>query len=199
MGFLEEVDGVAAGVADDDLGVLARSLGFLDKLLPALLGEGGDDAADDLAVVGGSQADVGVEDGLFDFLDHAALPRLDGDGLGVRGVDRGDLEKGSGGSVIVHHHIVENGGRGLPEAVGLEVLLEEIHGVLHLAFGNGQDLFCSVSQHVFILFNLLYVYQGADLFAGDELGEVAGLVHIEDNYRHVALLAEGECCGVHDL
>ena len=45
----------------------------------------------------------------------------------------------------------------------------------------------------------LYMYEGADLFALYELRQIALLVHIENDDRHVAFAAECERRLVHDL
>ena len=44
-------------------------------------------AADDFAVVLRSESEVGVDDGFLDLRNHVFLPRLDRQGLGVRGRD----------------------------------------------------------------------------------------------------------------
>src|SRR3546814_525665 len=62
---LDLADGVAADVADRDLGVLALVVDQLGELLAALLGEGGQVDADDGAGGGRVQAEVGGQDRLL--------------------------------------------------------------------------------------------------------------------------------------
>src|SRR2546430_14400532 len=62
--------------SDRDASLLGKLVDHLDQLLAALLGERGDGDADDIAVVGGREAQVGSEDRLLDGLEEALVPRL---------------------------------------------------------------------------------------------------------------------------
>src|SRR5688572_30724759 len=75
--FLDLVVGIAADVADGDLGVLALGVDELGQFLAALLGEGGQVEADHGAGGVRGQAEVGGEDRLLDGADHLLFPRRD--------------------------------------------------------------------------------------------------------------------------
>jgi hypothetical protein len=68
---------VAADVADRDSPLLGDVADDLDQLAPALLGQLRDAKADQIAVIGGSEADVRLEDRSLDRLDRALVVRLD--------------------------------------------------------------------------------------------------------------------------
>lgn len=84
LGLLQEFDAVASCIAHYYLGVLSGSFGLLDKFLSSLFRQGRHGAADGLSVVLGSESEVGIDDGFFDFGNHALFPRLQGKRLGVR-------------------------------------------------------------------------------------------------------------------
>ena len=148
LGLLQELDGVAAGVAHDHLGLLAGGLGLLDEVLAALFGQGGDGAADDFAVVLRGEAEIGVHNRFLNLGNHILFPGLEGESLGIGSRDGGYLVHGSGRAVVIDHKSVENGRVGLAYAVGLEVFFKEVEGVLHLVGGAADDFFCSVCQHI---------------------------------------------------
>ena len=77
--LLQLLLGVAPQVADGDPALLGLVAGDLDVLLAALLGQLGEDAAEQLAVVGGVDAQVGVADGALDVADRAHVVRRDQD------------------------------------------------------------------------------------------------------------------------
>ena len=82
----------------------------LDQLLAALLGEGRDGKADDAAIVGGVNTDVGVLDGLLDCLDHAGVVGLDDDHARLGHTDRRQLIEGHGGAVSLNRQMLNQAG-----------------------------------------------------------------------------------------
>ena len=140
--LLELLDAVAAGIAHHDLGVFARCLCLLHEFLAALLGERRNGAAYHLTVVLRGETDVGVENSLLDDRDHLLLPRLDGNGLGIRSGDGGHIGDRNHRTVIVDHNRVENQNVGLAGTVGLEVFLKETHCVGHLDLHGVKYSFC---------------------------------------------------------
>ncbi len=104
------VVGVAADVADGDLGLVALLVDDFDEVLAALLGQRGDDDAQGDAVIGGVEAEVALLDGLLDVADRLLIPRLDGDGAGVGGVDRGDVLQGLRRAIVFDGDALDQGG-----------------------------------------------------------------------------------------
>src|SRR5215207_4962973 len=105
---------VAADVADRDAPLLRE--------LPApLLGQLGDRKADQLAVVGGREPDVGLHDRPLDRLDRALVVRLDGQQARLGGVDRRELLQRRLRAVVVDHDAVEQARAGAPRADGAEL------------------------------------------------------------------------------
>src|SRR3989441_8409207 len=93
LGLFDPTDRLGARVADGDAPFLGELVDDLDQLLAALLGERGDGDADDVAVVGGREAEVGGEDRLLDRLEEALVPRLHGQQLRLghrHGADLGE-------------------------------------------------------------------------------------------------------------
>src|SRR5690606_22625038 len=77
--LLEEIDRLAAVVADRDLLLLAHLVQPLDVLLAALLGERRNVHADHRSLAVGGQAEVGLVDGALDGFDGALIVDLYGD------------------------------------------------------------------------------------------------------------------------
>lgn len=99
--LLELIVGVAAHVAHGDLGVFAVLAGDLDQLLAAFFGQRRNGDADNLAVIDRSEAEVGLQNGLFHSGECAAVPGLNGDCPTVRHGDGGQLTDGGRRAVIV--------------------------------------------------------------------------------------------------
>src|SRR5215207_1800735 len=76
--LLEVLQDVAADVSNRDFSVLAVTTDELDELLAAFLGQLGDRETDDLAVVRGREAEVGLHHRLLDRLDLGRVEGLHG-------------------------------------------------------------------------------------------------------------------------
>src|SRR6476661_6012946 len=137
---VELVLGPAADVADGDLGVLALVAGQLDVVPAPLLGQLREHAADDVAVVAGVHAEVGVAQGLLDLVHGRLVERRDQDGARLGGLERGQLLQRGGRAVVVDHELVEHAGGGASGADAGEVLLGDLDGLLHLLLGLEQGL-----------------------------------------------------------
>ena len=82
------------------------------QVAAALLGQLRDDQPDDLAVVAGRQAQVGLQDGLLDGADGAAIPGPDHEQARLGHGDAGQLVQGCGGAVVVDLQALDQRGRG---------------------------------------------------------------------------------------
>ena len=127
---------IPADVADGHLAPLAVLLHLLGELLTALLGELGEDQADDLAVVLRIDAEVGRLDGLLDLLEQAAVPRLDDERAGVGGRDGADLVDGARLAVILDRDAVEHLRVGAACAHSAQFAAQMFDRALHLVFVN---------------------------------------------------------------
>ena len=76
--FAQIIQSVAATVADGDLGLLDASRYLLRQLLAALLGQAGDGQANQPAVVGRGESQVGLEEGFLDSREGGRVPGADG-------------------------------------------------------------------------------------------------------------------------
>jgi hypothetical protein len=114
VGLLERLKGVAPGVADADLAFLGHLGGALRQLEAAFAGEGGDGAAQEVALRHRVDADVGALDRLADVVHRGLVERLHHDRLRVRGRDGG--------------HVLQT----LRDAIGLDVDLDVLD---HLGVG----------------------------------------------------------------
>src|SRR4051794_782946 len=104
------VHDVAADVADLHAALLGDVMEDLDHLLAPLLGQRRDGQADELAVVGRVQAEVGVADRLLDRLDRVLVVGLHGQQLRL-GVDARELLERRRRAVVVDVDAVEQRGR----------------------------------------------------------------------------------------
>src|SRR5215216_2236277 len=124
---------VPADVADAGPRLLGPVLGQAHVLLAPLLGELGEGQADDLAVVGRVDAQVGVADGLLDRGGGVAVVRRDDQQAGLGGGDAGQLLERGRGAVVVDLEAVDQGGVGAAGADAAELLLGHLDGLAHLA------------------------------------------------------------------
>jgi hypothetical protein len=136
-GFL----GLAADVADGDLGVLALGLDDLDVFLAAFLGQFRNGDSDDIAVVGRVGADFGVAERPFNVAQGGLVERGDEDGPGVRDGERGELLQRGGGTLVFHQDLVVKSGVCAAGTDGSEVFLGYLNGLVHLFFGFEQGFF----------------------------------------------------------
>src|SRR5690606_442595 len=133
--FLQQVldllVGVAADVADGDLGVLALAGHDLGQLTAALLGQRRQVQADGGAGGVGGQAQVRAEDGLLDRADHALVPGLDDQGAGVGHGDGGHLRQRDLAAVRADPDRVDQAGGGAPGADLDEVVAQGLDALGH--------------------------------------------------------------------
>src|SRR5688572_4218657 len=129
---LELVVGVAADVAHRHPRILRHLARGLHELLAALLGGRGHREPDDLAVVGGRDAEVGLRDGLLDLLELRDLPRLDDERARIGRGQRRHLADGRGGAIVVDAHGIEDGRGRAPRPHGGELAREGFEGGVHV-------------------------------------------------------------------
>ena len=137
---LELVERIAADIAESDLGLLAGLGNALDELLAALLGQRREVQTDLLAVVLRIDAEVGHLNGLFDSLEHRAVPRLDGQRTRVGRGDGCNLIQRGRRTVILHGDLIENCRVCAACADCCQLLGEHIQRFLHFCL-VGLDLF----------------------------------------------------------
>ena len=94
---LELLLGLGADTSHLDAGVLSPGAGELDVVLAALLGQCRQGDADDGAVIGGVDAEVGLADGGDDVLHGGAVEGADQDGAGLGDRQGGELLERGGG------------------------------------------------------------------------------------------------------
>ena len=99
--LLEQVETVAAHVADRDLRLFGVFVRDLHHFLAALLVHLGDAQADDLTLGLRVEAEIGFADRLLDGRDHAAVPDLDAEQARLRHVDGGNLRDRHHGAIGV--------------------------------------------------------------------------------------------------
>ena len=132
--------GVAAEVAHRNLGVFAEAADDLRQFAAALFRERGQRHADQVARRRRVEAEVGITDRLFDDLDHALFPGLDGERVRVAHADLRDLVDRGRAAVVVDLDVVEKARRGAARADLREVLAERFNGAAHLVFGLLQNV-----------------------------------------------------------
>ena len=113
---------------------------LLHQLLAALLGERRNGQADDLAVVGRVEAQVGDADGLLDRPDLRNVPRLDGDQRRLGNVQVGNLVERRGRTVIVHADMIQESQGSAPGADGGHLVLQVRNGLFHARLLVGFDI-----------------------------------------------------------
>ena len=110
---------------------LASSAAFFT----AFLGEGGHCDTQDLAVVDGVEAQVGVQDGLGDVAKCALVERLYHDHAGVGAADVGGLLDGHRRAIVFNHNAVQHGRTGFSCPDALKFMLQMLDGVVHAFSG----------------------------------------------------------------
>ncbi len=133
--LLQVVHDVPADVPDGDATLLGEVPDDLDELLAPLLGELRDRQADQLAVVRGRQAEVGLLDRPLDRLDRARVVRLDGQEARLGDVDRRELLERRLLAVVVDLDAVEERRRGASGPDGVELVGGRLHGLVHPPLG----------------------------------------------------------------
>jgi hypothetical protein len=129
--FLDVTVGIAADVADRDLGLLGLLVQHLDQIATALLGERGQRHADDGSGGGRVEAQVGLADGLVDGVDGAPIPGGDDQRARVLHRDARALRQRRRVAVVVHHDVFEQAGLRAPGAQTGEVGAERVHALGH--------------------------------------------------------------------
>ena len=79
-GFLKAFDGIAASISYRNLCLFGFAFRLLNQGLAAVLGERRNADTDNLAVVFGSDSEVGIDDGTLNFLEHRFFPWGDCEG-----------------------------------------------------------------------------------------------------------------------
>src|SRR3954469_598248 len=131
---------VTPEVADGDAALLGLVARDLDVLLAPLLGQLREDATDQLAVVGGGHAEVGVADRPLDVPDRAHVVRRHEDHAGVLGGERREALQRSRRAVVVDHDLAEHRGVGAAGPDSRELLAGRLDGLVHLAVGLVEDV-----------------------------------------------------------
>jgi hypothetical protein len=129
--LLQVVNRVAAHVAHGDPPLLRHVAHDLDELLAALLGELRDREADQLAVVGWGQAQVGLLDRALDGRDRVRVEGLDGQHARLRRADRRQLLERGLLAVVVDLDAIEQGRRCAAGAQRRELRLRRLDGLVH--------------------------------------------------------------------
>src|SRR4051794_22785417 len=125
---------LATDIAHGHPGVLSLGLGLLHELAAAFLGELGNGDADDVAVVAGVDAEVGIANGVLDRLQLRLLVGLDDDQPGFGNVDAGQLGDRRRRAVVVDREPREHARVGAARADGRQVVTRDGHRLLHLVF-----------------------------------------------------------------
>src|SRR5206468_307183 len=113
----------------------------LDIFLAAFLGQLRDGDPDDIAVVRGVGADLGVTQGAFDIAQGRLVERGDEDGARVRNREGGQLLQRRRRTVVVDQDPVVQAGRGAARADRGEVFLGYLYRLVHLVPGFEQGFF----------------------------------------------------------
>src|SRR6266481_3248330 len=122
--FLDRLVAVAADVADRHAMVLGYSVELLHQLLAALFVERRNRDADQLAIVGGIEAEISRADGFFNGPDLGDVPRLDRDQRWLGNVQVAELVERRGRAVVIDPYMVENADRSAARADDGHVVLE---------------------------------------------------------------------------
>src|SRR6185437_6860170 len=135
--LLDKLVSVAADVADGSAVLFQDFVQMLDHVAAALLGQGRDGHANDLAVVHGIEPEVTRPDGLFDVAQRTGIKRLHGDELGLGRVNLRDLIERHGGTVVFHLHAVEHVYGSAAGAYRGHLPAEIVHRLIHPALQGG--------------------------------------------------------------
>src|SRR6476660_8335046 len=138
--LLEVLLGGTPQVAHRNAAVLGLGLGDLDVLLAALLGELGEHAADETAVVGRVDPEVGLADRLLDVGHRALVVGLDQDHPRLGGGERRQLLQGGRRPVVVDDDLVEHAGVRATGPDRRELLARRLDRLVHLAVGLVEDV-----------------------------------------------------------
>src|SRR5882762_3286981 len=123
-------DRIGARVADRHAALLGELVHDLHQLPTPLFVERGERNPDEVAVVGGGEAQIGREDRLFDRLEEALVPRLDGQELRLGRRYAGNLVERHLAAVGVYAHQIQQCRRRLSRADGGELALHRFHGLV---------------------------------------------------------------------
>src|SRR3989440_585936 len=135
---LEAVVVVAPDVPNGHVAGLGVPLDQPHVLAAALLVQRRDGDADDLAVVGRVEAELGFLQSLLHRRDDAAVPGLDDDHASLGCADRGQLVERRGIAVVLDRDAIDQRGAGPAGPDGLDLLGQSIDALLHPALGLGQ-------------------------------------------------------------
>src|SRR5204862_4009431 len=91
LGLLDPADRLGTSVPNRHPALFGELVYDLHQLPPPLFIERGERDADEVAVIGGCESQIGREDRLFDRLEEALVPRLNGQELRLRRRHAGDL------------------------------------------------------------------------------------------------------------
>src|SRR5213596_1334819 len=131
LGLLDAGDRLRPRVADGHVPVLRELVYDFDQLAAPVLGERRQRNADEVAVVGGVEPQVGREDRLLDRLDQRFVPGLHGEELGLGGRHARHLVQRHLVPVRFHLHEIEERRRRLPGPHGRELALHRFHRLVH--------------------------------------------------------------------
>ncbi len=128
--------------------ISSRLLGdLLGQVLAPLRGQLRERDADDIAVRGGVEAQVGTGDGVDNLLGHRLVPRRYRQKPGFRRGDAGNLLDGDLVAVILDGDAVENGGVGAAGADERVLTLERLDALHHVLVGIFDELGDVFSRH----------------------------------------------------
>ena len=135
--LLEMFVGVAADVAQGDAALFGDVAEFLGEFAAAVFGERRNGDADDFAVVGRIEAEIGNADAFFNGADDGVVPGLNGDERGFGDVQLSDLIERRGRAEVIDANAVEKADGG---AAGAEVghfVLQVGQHLVHFGAGVG--------------------------------------------------------------
>jgi hypothetical protein len=131
--LLDDIQSVATDMADGDLGGFGVFMRDFHQFLAPFLVQLRDPQAQHLAFGGGRQAEVGIDDRLFDRLHHRLVPHLHGQQARLRHADGGELVKRHVRAVSLDLHRLQHGRRRAAGAQAAQFVLERVGGALHAA------------------------------------------------------------------
>ncbi len=148
----------------------------------------------------GVDAEVGFFDGADDVLEGGGIKGLDKDAGGVGCGEGGEGAEVGGGAVVIDADTVDKIGGSAAGAEAAEFVLEMVEGFFHGFFSFEEDF---VNGHgrtpeECLLWFSVDVDHGADGFAVDDAGDVAGFFQVEDDDGDFAFHGEADGGHVHD-